>query len=236
MRAEVEEQAVAGAGLLPGVGALQGTEAVVVGEHLDDAAERAVGEQLAHGEEVAVVAAVVEGSEEFLLCAGEGDERARIGGAAGERLVDDDVLAGFERGGGELDVGVVGRADYDEIDGGVGEGLGCRGDDAGGGVGRSGGGGALGVADDDSGEFESRDGVDEGAVEDSAGEAVAEDCGADGFGGHKHYRRQRKTLTQSARRWQSFAKVVAHPTHRAIELRDEWGTHVVGGSATCGWR
>ena len=137
----------------------------------------------------------MEGSEDLLLRGGEFDEGAGSGRAAGHRLVHHDVLAGLERCGGEFDMGVVGRAHDDQVDGEVSEGL-CRGgDDAGVRICGRGGGGALGVADDDGGEFESRHGMDKGAVKDPAGEAVAEDRGADGSAGHRNYRRQGRAFT-----------------------------------------
>ena len=178
--AEVEEQAVGGAGaFFPGVGAGDGAEAVEAGGDFDDAAEGGCGEELPKGEEVAVPAAVLEGAEEFAGLGGEVDEGADVGGGGGEGLVDDDVFAGFDGGGGEGEVGGVGGADDDEVDGGVGEGFFGGAEDGGVRVGFGGGGaGAL----DDGGELEAGDGGDEGAVEDFAGEAVAEDRGADGCG------------------------------------------------------
>ena len=108
---------------------------------------------------------------------GKGDEGAGLGGGRGEGFVDDDVLAGAEGGGGQRDVGVVGGGDDDEVEGGVGEGFFRGAKDAGRWVGfRGGGAGAL----DDGSELEPRNGGDEGAVEDFATEAIADDGGADG--------------------------------------------------------
>ncbi len=182
MGAEVEEIAGGGEGFfLPGVGALEGAVAVVVGADLDDAAEGAVEEQLADGEEVAVETAVVEGDDVFAAAGGEVDELAGLGGGGGEGLVDDDVLVGEEGDAGELDVGGVGCGDDDDVDGGVGEGLAGGVDEAGGGVAL--GGGLCGGTGDDGVEFEAGDGGDHGAVEDATGEAVADDGYAE-WGAH----------------------------------------------------
>ena len=88
---------------------------------------------------------------------------------------------------GEGEVGVVGSANDDEVDGGVGEDFFGGGEDAGVGIGCGCRGGAVGGLDDDGGELEAGDGVDEGAVEDFAGEAVADDGGADGRRAHGDY-------------------------------------------------
>src|SRR5581483_3094809 len=101
--------------------------------------------------------------------------------------VDDDVLAGLERLRGEVELGLVGCGDDDEVDGGVGEGFVDGAEDARGGVGL---GGFVALALDDRSQFQGGDGGDEGAVEDFSGEAEAEDCAADGSvgcGGHADY-------------------------------------------------
>jgi hypothetical protein len=183
VRAEVEEVAAGGAGrFFPAVGALQRAEAVVVAEHGDDAAKRSFGDQLAEGEKVAVVASVVERGEQLALRGGELDERAGVCRVGCQRLVDDDVLACVESCGGELDVRAVGGADHDKVDAGVVEDRGKLWDDGGLRVDSVGGGGAVRVGDDDGREFEPRHGGDERAVEDAAGQAIADDSSADGGG------------------------------------------------------
>jgi hypothetical protein len=119
--------------------------------------------------------------EDALFRGGEVDEVAGVGGAGGEGLVDDDVLAGAEGGGGELGVGGVGGGDDDEVDGGVEEGVFGGAEDRRVRIGGCGGvAGALGYTR----QCETGDRGDEGAVEDAAGEAVTDDGGADGGGAH----------------------------------------------------
>ena len=62
---------------------------------------------------------------------GLSDELEDVRGIGGDGLVADDVLAGAEGAGDEINVRVVGRADDDEVDGGVGEGFVGGGEDAG---------------------------------------------------------------------------------------------------------
>ena len=122
MRAEVEEHSVGGVlGLLPCVLARDGAEAVEVRLEGDEAADGAFLQQLADGLKVAVPAAVVEGNDQQALALGELAERERLFAGSGEGLVDDDVLAGFERLLGQREVGLVGRGDDDQLDGLVGE-------------------------------------------------------------------------------------------------------------------
>ncbi len=136
MGAEVHEEAVGVvAGLLPGGLAGQGAEAVEVRLVGDEAAELASVEDFADGEEVAVPAAVVEGGEDEVAGSGEVAEFLGLGAGGGEGLVDDDVLAGEEGLFCEVEVGLVGGGDDDELDGWVAEGLFDGAEDAGGGVG-----------------------------------------------------------------------------------------------------
>ena len=124
VRAEVEEHAVGGVGgLLPGVLAGDGAEAVEVGLEGDEAADGVFGDELLDGEEVAVPAAVVEGDDVQALGFGERAEFEGLFAGGGEGLVDDDVLAGGEGLFSEGEVGLVGGGDDDERDGGVGEDL-----------------------------------------------------------------------------------------------------------------
>jgi hypothetical protein len=180
---EVEEQAVGLAGgFLPGTLPCYRAEAVEVGADVDDAAEGIGGDQLAEGLEVAVEAAVVEGGEDFALLRGEGDELAGLGAGAGHGLVDDDVFPGAEGAGGQIEVGLVGGGDDDEVDRSVVKGGVERTEDFGGGVDPRGGGsvplGRVWGSEGYGSELQARNRGDEGAMEDSAGEAVSEDSGA----------------------------------------------------------
>ncbi len=85
---------------------------------------------------------------------------------------------------GEVEVRFIGGADDDEVDGGVAEGFFGGAKDAGAGVGL---GGGVSGALDDGGELEAGDRVDEGAVEDFAGETEADDGGADRGSAHGVY-------------------------------------------------
>jgi hypothetical protein len=124
VRAEVEEHAVGGVlGLLPGVLAGDGAEAVEVGLEGDEAADGVFSDEFFYGEEVAVPAAVVEGDDVQAFGLGERAEFEGLFAGGGEGLVDDDVLAGFEGLFGEGEVGLVGGGDDDELDGLVGEDL-----------------------------------------------------------------------------------------------------------------
>ena len=98
MRAEVEEHSVGRVfRLLPCVLARDGPEAVEVRLEGDQAADGAFLQQLADGLKVAVPAAVVEGNGQQALALGELAEFLSLLAGGGEGLVDDDVLAGFER-------------------------------------------------------------------------------------------------------------------------------------------
>ena len=91
------------------------------------------------------------------------------------------MLAGLERLRGEVEVSLAGCGDDDEIDGWIGEGFVDGAEDARRRIGLRGG---IACALDDDGEFEAGDGGDERAVEDLAGETVAEDSAANGGFGH----------------------------------------------------
>ena len=107
-----------------------------------------------------------------LRAGGEIAEFLGFGAGGGEGLVDDDVLAGEEGLFGEVEVGLVGGGDDDELDGWVGEGLFDGAEDAGGGVGF---GGFVAFALDDGLELEAGDCADEGGVEDASCQAEADD-------------------------------------------------------------
>src|SRR6185437_8430764 len=99
-------------------------------------------------------------------------------------LVDDDVLAGLEGLGGEVEVGLAGCGDNDEIDGGVGEGFAGGAEDA---RLRVGAGGVVTFALNDGGELEAGDRGDERRMKDLAGKAEAENSAANGrFGRGAH--------------------------------------------------
>ncbi len=182
MGAEILEDAVGVAwGLFPAIGAGGGTEAVPLGEHGRDAAECAVGEYGFQGEEVAVPAAVMEGEEVLAGVAGRADEVRGRGAGGRHGFIDHDMFAGGQGGLGEGGMGLIRGRDDDEIEGRVGKGLfgGAKNTDV-----RVGFGGIVPGALsslDDRGEFEAGDCADEGAVEDAAGEAEAEDGDADRF-------------------------------------------------------
>ncbi len=176
--AEVEKQAVGGATrFFPGVGAGERPESVEVRLDGDDAAEDGFGAQFADGEKVAIVAAVVEGGEDLAGVVRDVDEGTRLGAGGGERLVEDDVLAGLEGAGGEVEVRVVGRGNDDEVEVGIVESLIDRAQNAGVGIG---GGGFVAAPLDDGGEFEARHGGDERTMKYFARETEPEHRGADG--------------------------------------------------------
>lgn len=91
------------------------------------------------------------------------------------------MLAGLEGEGGEIEVGLAGCGDDDEVDGGVGEGFFGRAQDTRGRIGLR---GLVTFALHDGGELEAGNGSDEGAVEDLAGKAEAKDSAANGGFGH----------------------------------------------------
>src|SRR6185312_1503956 len=178
MRAEVEEHAVSGAaGLLPGVGALDGTEAIEVGFDSDNAAESRIGTKLADSEEVSIVTTVVEGGENFAGVVGGVDQFARLLGCGRKRLVDDHVFSGLKSAEGNVEVRVIGRGDNDEVDV---RRVDCLVDAAqdlyAGIIGR----GFIAAALDDGGKFKPWDRGDEGGVENLAGYTVCENGGAYG--------------------------------------------------------
>ena len=175
--AEVEEHAVGGVGgLLPGVLARGGAEAVEVRLEGDEAADGGLGEEFFDGKEVTVPTAVVEGDDEQTVLFGEGGELEGLGAGGGEGLVDDDVLAGLERARGESEMRLVGRGDDDEGDGLVGEQIVDIAVDTDGWVGF---GSLVARALHDGDEAQSGDGADERRVEDAAAEAVADDSDTD---------------------------------------------------------
>ena len=136
MGAEVHQQAVGAAvGFLPGSLFGRGPEAVEVGLKGDDAAEGVFVEELFDCQEVAIPAAVVEGREDQTFAGGEIDEVASFGGGGGEGFIDDDVLAGVQGFFAEVEVGLVGGADDDELHRGIAEGLPGGAEDAGIGIG-----------------------------------------------------------------------------------------------------
>ena len=174
MRAEVEEHAVGRVfGFLPGGLALDGAEAVEVGLEGDEAAYGFFFDELAYGEEVAVPAAIVKGSDDKFFAGGEIPEFFGLGAGGGEGLVDDDVLACDEGLFGEGEVSFVGSGDDYELDGGIGEGFFERAEDVGIGVGF---GGFVALALDDCFEFQAGHGGDEGGVEDLSTQAEAYYC------------------------------------------------------------
>lgn len=81
-----------------------------------DLAEVVFGDEAAQGEEVVVPAAVLEDGEEGSAAVRQGGERAGLGGGRGDRLVHDHGDAGFEGGGGERDVRLVGGGDHDQVE------------------------------------------------------------------------------------------------------------------------
>ncbi len=114
VRPEIVEQAAAPFGFLAPARAHERAKAVEMGFVIGDASERAAREQGFYGQEVAIPAAVVERCEQQAAGGRQCRELARLGGAQGHGLVDDDMLAGLERAARVVEMGVVGRRDHDE--------------------------------------------------------------------------------------------------------------------------
>ncbi|MGF6808701.1 hypothetical protein OKW30_003827 [Paraburkholderia sp. Clong3] len=83
---------------------------------LRDATQFHAREQIAHGQKIAIPAAVVKGREQLAARERDIGKRVGVGGAQRDRLVDDHVLAGFEGAAREVEVGVVGRRDHDAVE------------------------------------------------------------------------------------------------------------------------
>ena len=117
MRPEVIEQAAAARGVLAPALAHLRAEAVEMRLVVRDAAKLPARDQLAHGEEIAVPAAIVERREHETALLRDGCERARFVGGQRDRLVDEHVLAALQRAAREVVMCVVRRGDHDAFDG-----------------------------------------------------------------------------------------------------------------------
>ena len=87
-----------------------------VDSNRSDVAERAGGDQLLDGEEVAVPAPVVEHDERPLHRGGGGDERLGRGNGWCERFVDDNCSPGFQRRKPLFQMGMRGGGQHDEVE------------------------------------------------------------------------------------------------------------------------
>jgi len=140
----------------------------------DDVAETTGRDLGLKGQEIGVPAAVLEYRNQAAGLCGQGDQTFGVGQCGGERLVDDDRLAGADGGLGLGGVQGVGSGEDDEADIRIGEdGLEVR-DDAGVGID---GADVIGTAADDSVQGQVGTGGDQGGVEGLAGVAEADDGG-----------------------------------------------------------
>src|SRR6185312_14892258 len=142
----------------------------------DEAADSVFSEQLFDGEKVAVPAAVVEWNNEQALLLGEVDDGACVGAGRREWLVDDDVLAGFERFAGESEVRLIRRGDDDELDGFIGKEIVERAVDADAGVSLR---GFIALALQDGDKVHPRHGAHKRGMKDAASEAVSNNANSD---------------------------------------------------------
>lgn len=118
VRREVEKNAAARTGLFaPGTGLGSRAEAIIGGFEANDAAECASSDGLAEGLEVGVKAAIVIDREDKIFLVGEIQDGEGFSHGGGERLVDDDMAAGFEESQSEGEMGLVGSGNRNEADG-----------------------------------------------------------------------------------------------------------------------
>lgn len=73
-------------------------------------------EPAAHGQVVAIPAAVLEDAQEGAVAITRGEHLIRLGGGQAHHLVDNDVLPRIQRPAGEVAVGVMRRGDHHEVD------------------------------------------------------------------------------------------------------------------------
>lgn len=121
MRAQVVDGAAALADFrraLP-VGRLVGLVPVKVRLELDDAAQRALLDQLGGRSVVGVPPAVLVHAQHALLLAGQGDQLVRLGRGRHKGLLAEDVLAGLQGLAGEVKVCGRGGGEDDQVEVGV---------------------------------------------------------------------------------------------------------------------
>ena len=165
MGSEIEQKAALRGIILPGHAGRGGwAPAVHGGLEINETSEGAILNELFQREEIAVPAAAVERSEHHVARCGELDQLGNFGRRHAHRLVDNDVLAGFNGPACVFEVAVVGRGDDDEAERRVGEQVieGAIGGDAGVALG-----GLVGGALKDGGEFDALHRGDQRGVEDA---------------------------------------------------------------------
>ena len=155
-----------------------------------DGTEQTVADELPHGQEVAVPAAVLVDAQEPAAAERGVGEACRLRGAPGDRLVHNDVLAGLERGDPQRHVPLVRGHHHDQLDGAFAEERRGVVDDACPGVLAPRRLGPPRVPGHDAEDPEALDGPKQRGVEAPSGESVAEQTDADHSGNSRSARRR----------------------------------------------
>src|ERR1700684_1051931 len=115
MRAQIKQNAAAGARQFAPALARLGTVTVVVRFEMRDFAECATRDNLAHSQKVRVPTAILKNGDQSPAALCQGDEFRRFGECVGEGLVHHNVFAGVKGLAGEIEVRGIRSRDHDQI-------------------------------------------------------------------------------------------------------------------------